>query len=93
MIALSVGKSWSEIQEKDPKLKQLAIKAGCADNPKRAEELKDAFAYNCGYDICRSQEELELCKYMFGYNFDEKLTHNATIGRVIAAYEAKQTEL
>ena len=93
MAVLLNDKTWKMMQEKDPVLKELAINAGCADNPQRAEALRDAFAYNCGFDICRSQEELELCKYMFVCKFDEKFADDAVIGRVIAAAEAKETEL
>lgn len=61
----SDAKVWAQALEEDPKLKELAIKANVVDNPKRAQELHNAFGINCGADVCKNEAEKELCEYMF----------------------------
>ena len=57
--------SWKLALERDSKLKELAIKAGVENNYERVKELNGCFAWNCGDDVVKTEEERELAKYMF----------------------------
>ena len=85
---LSDKKVWKRLLEQDPKLKELAIKAGVKNNPKRAEELKGCFALNGGRGVVKSEEERELAEYLFCADFDGSKLRAAINGRIIAARAA-----
>lgn len=66
--------SWKRALERDPKLKNLATKAGVENNYERAKELNGCFAWNCGDNVVKSKEERELAEYMFC--IEDKGTNN-----------------
>ena len=82
--------AWKMAMEKDPKLKKLAIEAGCENDPERLNELKGAFAWNFGQGVCKTEAERELCMYLFCYRSN---VNDAITGRMVAAREAGETEL
>ena len=86
MLRNLTEESWKRALERDPKLKELAIKAGVENNFERAEELNGCFAWNCGMDVVKSKEESELAKYMFCIH--ENGLKDVLQGRILAAREA-----
>ena len=81
--------SWKRALERDPKLKNLATKAGVENNYERAKELNGCFAWNCGDNVVKSKEERELAEYMFC--IEDKGTNNfqdALQERILAAHAA-----
>lgn len=57
------SQTWEEALEKDPKLKELAIKAGA--DAKRAKELNRCYAWNCGRGVVKTPAEDDLARYLF----------------------------
>ena len=81
--------NWKIFLEEHPKLKELVVKAGLENNPKRVKELDGAFAVNCGEEIVKSNEERELAKHLFVHDYRHPNgLNNALKGRIIAAKEA-----
>lgn len=80
------AESWKRALERDSELKELAIKAGLENNFERANELNGCYAWDCGDDVVKSEEERELAGYMYfvGFNSHE----NTVVGRILAAREA-----
>ena len=93
MLDLSKEGVWKRLLEEDSELKELAIKAGVEDNPKRAQELNGCYAWNCGSGVVKSEEERTLARYLFCCDFEGNGLRNTLIGRMIAAREAGETEL
>ena len=86
MLKKLTAESWKRALERDSKLKELAIKAGCENNYERANELNGCYAWNCGDDVVKSEEERKLAKYMF--LLDSNSLGNALVGRILVAGEA-----
>ena len=81
------SQTWKEALEKDPKLKKLAINAGCENNEKRAKELNGCYAWNCGRGVVRSPEEEKLARYMF-CKHEPGWLERGICARMKAAHEA-----
>ncbi len=79
--------SWKRALDKDPKLKDLAIKAGVENNFERAKELNGCFAWNCGDGVVKSEEERNLAQYMFCMSDEDDLRESLK-GRIAAARAA-----
>ena len=86
-------KLWSQFLTENPKLKELAVKAGVENNVERAIELRNSIAINCGDGVCNSDEEREFAKYLYCHDFDTTRYSKLLIGRVIMASEAGEKEL
>lgn len=94
MSDFSSAKFWEQVFISNPKIKELAIKAGIENNPKRLNELRGAFAFNFGRDVCKSEVERELSMYLFCCDLPgEDTIEDAISGRITAAREAGESEL
>lgn len=87
MLRILNEESWNRALENDPKLKDLATKAGIVNNYERAKELNGCFALNCGDDVVNSEAERELARYMFCVT-DENSMQTSLQGRYLAARSA-----
>jgi len=85
---LADEKVWKQLLEKDPRLKDLAIKAGVENNSQRAEELNGCIAINGGRDVIKSKEEEELAFYLFSVDYEDPLLKTSIEGRIAAARAA-----
>ena len=81
-------KTWKQALEKDPKLKELAVKAGVENNVERAKELNGCFAWNCGHGVVKSEAEQDLAQYMFCIDDNDDGVKNSIQGRILAARAA-----
>ena len=81
--------SWERTLERDKKLKDLAVKAGVANNYERAKELNGCFAFNGGDNVVKSEEERDLALYMFCIeDEDSDSVQDSVQGRILAARAA-----
>ncbi len=93
MLDLSNETVWARLLEKDPTLKELAVKAGAENNPKRAKELMESFAFNGGYRVAKTDAEKNLALYLFCSDFEGTSLNDVYQGRLGAARRAGYTDL
>lgn len=69
MLDIYDEKNWKDFLESHYELKELVIKAGLENNPKRVQELDGAFAWNFAKDVASSKAEEELALHLFAHDY------------------------
>lgn len=72
---------WERILEKHPDLKALAIKSGCENNPKKAQEIREAYKRSFGFgNLSEVERQFAISLVTVEFTEDTFLKHVVSTG-------------